>query len=136
MTEEELIASVAAFSLEVNTNEKTVSKTDSTISSFNIQIENMELFIDSILEIFGDWKYRPIIILNEYKILKADLNETRQHLNDIQRKKSEATKVRNKALAALPGLRKQLQLMEHQLDILEPPRVVLEFKHRDKQRSS
>ena len=38
---------------------------------------------------------------------------------------------RNKALAKIPDLQRQLQEAENRLDLYEPPRTVLEFPHHD-----
>lgn len=134
MTEDELIFASAAVEGEISDTVKTVSKAEQHLASLNQYIVRKELIIKSVLDALQNLKETPVVMMSEHKSLVTALKGSRVELEDLLQKRFQATQVRNKALAALPKLRKQLQTLEHQLDNFEPPRTVLEFR-RDQQRS-
>ena len=134
MTQDELIMACATVSGDLNDNVKTLSKTEATLASLDTKIARSELVEKTTLDALKHLLSQSIILMAEFKSLRLGLGVSRKALGDLREERLKVLTVRNKALAAIPALRRQLQKLEHQLDTYEPPappRTVLEFR-RDK----
>ena len=116
---------------DISDNLKTVSKSEAAMGEFDRKIARQQLIWNSVRDALQHLLSRPVVSLEEYRSLRKGIAVTREALAELETLKQQATQVRNKALAALPALRRQLAKLEQQLETYEPPRVVLEFKPRE-----
>lgn len=131
MSEDELIMAVATLHGDINDHQKTVSKTEAIIANIDSKITRQEMLSRAARSSLESLVKQPAILMEQFKVLRAEMRTAGVALDQLRTERFKAVQVRNKALAAIPGLRKQLQRLEHQLDTYEPPRQVLEFR-RDK----
>lgn len=131
MTEDELIFACSAVSGSISDSKKTVSKAEATLANLDAKIARQELIYKSLSDSIDHFFKQPVVVMSEFKSLKLGLSVSKKALGDLREERRQVLLVRNKALAAIPALQRQLQNLEHQLDTYEPPRTVLEFR-RDK----
>lgn len=128
MTEDELIFACSAVSGSISDSKKTVSKAEATLANLDAKITRQELIYRSLRDSIDHFFKQSVVILSEFKSLKLGLSVSGKALGDLRQERLQVLLVRNKALAAIPALQRQLQNLENQLDTFEPPRTVLEFR--------
>jgi chromosome segregation ATPase len=128
MTEDELIFACSAVSGQISDSKRTVSKAEAVLANLDAKITRQELINKSLRDSLKHMHTQPVVLMAEFRSLRDGLTVSSKALGDLREERHKALLVRNKALAAIPGLQRQLQQLEHQLDTYEPPRTVLEFR--------
>ncbi len=131
--EDELLMAVAVLSKDIRDAQISVSKGESMLADIDNKIARQNVIYKATLEAFINVSGAQVVNLSEYRSLKSGLKITTKELEDLNKKRAQIVEIRNKELAKIPALNRQLQEKQDELDRYEPPRKVLEFPRRDQQ---
>jgi len=135
VNEDELFFAIETLRGEVQEAKNKLKQSTFFLESQDKVYERNEMVRKSLTEALKHLLGSPVVSLTEYRSLTSGLATTKKQLIAIQEKRFQTRKIRNQALTDLPRSEAQLADLELQLELYEPPRVVLEFKKNDKQRS-